>query len=92
MLPKEEPQLIAQLLRIRSPSGTSRITVEPTTSGEDFAEMMIAAIPKSEGDIDRNSLKLSNQPGKGGESVPFSALQGRKVGDMGFRCDSSTAC
>jgi nuclear protein localization family protein 4 len=76
----------SQLLRVRSPAGTARITVEPTASGEDFAIMMLDSIPKSERDeIDPNTLRLSNQPETSGESVPFDALQGRKVGDMGFR-------
>lgn len=48
--------------------------------------MMLDSIPKSERDeIDPTTLRLSNQPGTSGESVPFDALQGRKVGDMGFR-------
>ncbi|WWC86305.1 nuclear protein localization protein 4 [Kwoniella dendrophila CBS 6074] len=72
------------LLRIRSPAGTSRINVETTTPGEDFAKMMLDTIPKSDEQPDPQTLKLSNQPGSSGESVPFSALVGRTVGDMGF--------
>ncbi|WWC58679.1 nuclear protein localization protein 4 [Kwoniella dejecticola CBS 10117] len=72
------------LLRIRSPAGTARINVEPTTSGEDFAQLMLDGIPKSDEQPDPSTLKLSNQPGSSGESVPFSALVGRTVGDMGF--------
>ena len=33
--------LSRQLLRIRSPSGTSRINVEPSTTGADFAHLML---------------------------------------------------
>ena len=76
---------LAQLLRIRSPTGTSRLNVEPTTSGEEFGQMILATIPSSEAQPDPSTLKLSNQPGPNGESVPFDALKGRKVGDMGFR-------
>jgi nuclear protein localization family protein 4 len=48
--------------------------------------MMLDNIPKAERDeIDRTSLRLSNQPGSSGECVHFDALKGRKVGDMGFR-------
>ncbi|OCF41793.1 nuclear protein localization protein 4 [Kwoniella heveanensis CBS 569] len=72
------------LLRIRSPAGTARITVEPSTPGEQFAEQMLATIPKGDEQPDPSTLKLSNQPGSSGESVPFSALVGRTVGDMGF--------
>lgn len=31
-----------------------------------------------------DSVKLANRP-HGGEEVPMNALQGRKVGDMGFK-------
>ena len=74
-----------QLLRLRSPVGTSRITVEPTTSGEDFAQMMLATLASVDPPIDLSTLRLSNQPGASGESVSFDALVGRKVGDMGFK-------
>lgn len=73
-----------QLLRIRSPAGTSRLNVTPETSGEDFAQQMLDALPKSEGPIDPASVKLSNAPGESGEKVTMDALRGRKVGDMGF--------
>jgi nuclear protein localization family protein 4 len=80
-----QPILTAQLLRIRSPSGTARLNVTPETTGEDFAQMMMAQIPAAESAaIDPSSLKLSNQPGEKGELVAFDALRGRKVGDMGF--------
>jgi nuclear protein localization family protein 4 len=47
--------------------------------------MMMDQLPQADAaTIDRSSLKLSNQPGDKGESVPFDALKGRKVGDMGF--------
>ncbi|WVQ62138.1 nuclear protein localization protein 4 [Kwoniella botswanensis] len=72
------------LLRIRSPAGTARINVESSTPGEQFAQMMLDSIPKSDEQPDPSTLKLSNQPGASGESVPFSALVGRTVGDMGF--------
>ncbi|KAK4683809.1 nuclear protein localization protein 4, partial [Tremellales sp. Uapishka_1] len=71
------------LLRIRTPAGTVRITVEASTPGADFAQMMLATIPSSEAP-DPATLRLSNQPGASGESVPFDALAGRSVGDMGF--------
>ena len=74
-----------QLLRIRSPAGTSRLTVTADTTGEDFALQMLEALPKSEGPIDLSSVKLSNAPGESGEKVSLEALKGRKVGDMGFR-------
>ena len=80
----------AQLLRIRSPAGTSRLTVEPSTSGEEFAQMMLAALPKDDVPPDPSTLRLSNQPGNSGETVPFDALVGRKVGDMGFRYVTSS--
>ncbi|KAI5449687.1 nuclear protein localization protein 4 [Naganishia albida] len=69
------------LLRIRSPDGTFRIQVEPTTSGEEFAQKIVETI--SSGTPDHASITLSPQP-VGGEKVPLTALQGRKVGDMGF--------
>ena len=47
--------------------------------------MMLAALPPGDAPPDTSSLRLSNQPGAGGESVPLDALVGRKVGDMGFR-------
>ncbi len=47
--------------------------------------MMMAALPKDEAPPDASTLRLSNQPGSSGESVPLEALVGRKVGDMGFR-------
>ncbi|ODO07176.1 nuclear protein localization protein 4 [Cryptococcus wingfieldii CBS 7118] len=72
------------LLRIRSPAGTARITVTNETPGEEFAQLMLDTIPKSDPQPDLATAKLSNQPGAGGESVPFAALQGRSVGDMGF--------
>ncbi|EIW72439.1 hypothetical protein TREMEDRAFT_58601 [Tremella mesenterica DSM 1558] len=72
------------LLRIRSPAGTARVTVDPNTSGEDFANLMLGTIPKSDPQPDPSTLRLSNQPGSSGELVPFQALIGRKVGDMGF--------
>ncbi|WVN85392.1 nuclear protein localization protein 4 [Cryptococcus depauperatus CBS 7841] len=72
------------LLRIRSPAGTARITVTNETSGEDFAQMMIDTIPKSDPPPDLATLSLSNQPGAGGETVSFEALKGRSIGDMGF--------
>ncbi|ORY23223.1 NPL4 family, putative zinc binding region-domain-containing protein [Naematelia encephala] len=72
------------LLRIRSPAGTSRITVEPSTSGEKLAELMLATIPASDPKPDPATLTLSNQPGSSGEQVPFAALVGRTVSDMGF--------
>jgi nuclear protein localization family protein 4 len=73
-----------QLLRIRSPAGTARITVEPTTSGEDFAQMILAGIPPSDPQPDLATIRLSNQPSSTAESVTFDALKGRTVGDMGF--------
>ncbi|WVR05934.1 nuclear protein localization protein 4 [Kwoniella sp. DSM 27419] len=72
------------LLRIRSPAGTARITVEASTPGETFAELMLGTIPKGDEQPDPATLKLSNQPGSSGEQFPFSALVGRTVGDMGF--------
>ncbi|KIR37157.1 nuclear protein localization protein 4 [Cryptococcus deuterogattii MMRL2647] len=72
------------LLRIRSPAGTARITVQPETTGEEFAEAILNTIPRSDPQPDPATLALSNQPGAGGESVPFQALNGRTVGDMGF--------
>lgn len=74
-----------QLLRVRSPAGTSRINVEPSTTGEAFVEMMLAAIPKNDPQPDLATCRLSNQPGSGGESVSFEALQGRTIADMGFK-------
>lgn len=73
-----------QLLRIRSPAGTARITVEPTTSGEEFAEKILAGIPSSDPQPDLATIRLSNQPSSTAESVSFDALKGRTVGDMGF--------
>jgi nuclear protein localization family protein 4 len=73
-----------QLLRIRSPAGTARITVEATTSGEDFAQMILADIPPSDPQPDLATIRLSNQPSSTAESVTFDALKGRTVGDMGF--------
>lgn len=73
-----------QLLRIRSPAGTARITVEPTTSGEEFAEKILAGIPPSDPQPDLATIRLSNQPSSTAESVSFDALKGRTVGDMGF--------
>ena len=73
-----------QLLRIRSPAGTSRITVEPTTSGEEFIEKILAGIPPSDPQPDLATVRLSNQPSSTAESVSFDALKGRTVGDMGF--------
>ncbi|KIR82129.1 nuclear protein localization protein 4 [Cryptococcus gattii EJB2] len=72
------------LLRIRSPAGTARITVQPETTGEEFAAAILNTIPRSDPQPDPATLALSNQPGAGGESVPFQALGGRTVGDMGF--------
>jgi nuclear protein localization family protein 4 len=74
-----------QLLRIRSPAGTARITVEPTTSGEEFSQKILAGIPPSDAQPDLATIRLSNQPTSTAESVGFDALQGRTVGDMGFR-------
>jgi hypothetical protein len=74
-----------QLLRIRSPAGTARINVEASTPGEEFSQIMLATIPASDPRPDLSTLKLSNQPGSSSEAVPFEALKGRKVGDMGFR-------
>ncbi|CAD6571324.1 MAG: nuclear protein localization protein 4 [Tremellales sp. Tagirdzhanova-0007] len=45
---------------------------------------MLAALPPGDAPPDSSTLRLSNQPGSGGESVSFDALVGRKVGDMGF--------
>jgi nuclear protein localization family protein 4 len=42
-------------------------------------------VPKNEAQPDPNTVTLSNQPGASGEKVTLAALQGRKVGDMGFR-------
>lgn len=47
--------------------------------------MMLATIPATDPQPDPSTLRLSNQPGAGGEAVSFEALKGRKVGDMGFR-------
>ena len=74
-----------QLLRIRSPTGTARLTVDASTPGGDLSRLILETIPASEGPIEPSSLKLSNQPGANGESVSLDALEGRKVGDMGFR-------
>ncbi|KAL1410637.1 nuclear protein localization protein 4 [Vanrija albida] len=72
------------LLRIRSPAGTARITVEPTTSGEDLTAKILETIPKSEPQPDLSTVALSNQPGIAAEKVTLDALKGRKVSDMGF--------
>jgi hypothetical protein len=74
-----------QLLRIRSPAGTARITVDASTSGDELAKLILDTIPKDEDKPDPASLQLSNQPGGNGEKVGMDALRGRKVGDMGFR-------
>ncbi|BEI83557.1 hypothetical protein CcaverHIS002_0401610 [Cutaneotrichosporon cavernicola] len=72
------------LLRIRSPAGTARITVEATTPGEELTRLILESVPKNEAQPDPNTVMLSNQPGANGEKVSLAALQGRKVGDMGF--------
>lgn len=74
-----------QLLRIRSPAGTARITVDANTPGEELAQLILGTVPKNEPQPDPETVALSNQPGASGEKVTFAALQGRKVGDMGFR-------
>jgi nuclear protein localization family protein 4 len=74
-----------QLLRIRSPAGTARISVEASTPGEELARLILDTVPKNEAQPDPNTVTLSNQPGASGEKVTLAALQGRKVGDMGFR-------
>lgn len=75
-----------QLLRIRSPAGTSRLTVQPMTTGEDFAQMLLDTLPKSAGERpDEETLRLSNQPGPKGEQLPLSALVGRTIADMAFK-------
>lgn len=63
--------------------------MQPETTGEEFAEAILNTIPRSDPQPDPATLALSNQPGAGGESVPFQALNGRTVGDMGFRCARS---
>lgn len=75
---------VTQLLRIRSPSGTARITVDVNTSGEELAQLIIDTI-QGGAKPDPSTLTLSNQPGAGGERLGLDALVGRKVGDMGFR-------
>jgi nuclear protein localization family protein 4 len=47
--------------------------------------MILEGIPKSEPQPDVGTVRLSNQPSSSGESVSLEALQGRTVGDMGFR-------
>lgn len=59
--------------------------MQPETTGEDFAEAILNTIPAADPQPDPATLALSNQPGAAGESVPFHALSGRTVGDMGFR-------
>ncbi|KAL7424724.1 nuclear protein localization protein 4 [Cryptotrichosporon argae] len=72
------------LLRIRSPAGTSRITVDPSTPGEELGRLILETVPASDARPDPATVRLSNQPGAGGESVGLDALQGRQVADMGF--------
>jgi nuclear protein localization family protein 4 len=75
-----------QLLRIRSPAGTARVTVEPTTSGEDLTRMMLETVVKSGDRPDESTIRLSNQPpGPNSQQLELSALIGRTVSDMGFR-------
>lgn len=59
--------------------------MQPTTSGEDFARMMLETLSGSGDKVDESTIKLSNQPGASGEQLPLSALNGRTVADMGFR-------
>jgi nuclear protein localization family protein 4 len=62
----------------------TRINVEPTTSGDDFAQLMLATLPKGAEAPDLTTLALSNDHKSTAEKVPFSALSGRIVSDMGF--------
>lgn len=77
--------LTLQLLRIRTPAGTSRLNVEASTPGEELAKMMVETLVKAGEKADESTLRLSNQPGSSAEQLPLSALVGRTVGDMGFR-------
>ena len=58
--------------------------MEPTTTGEEFIEKILAGIPPSDAQPDLATVRLSNQPSSTAESVSFDALKGRTVGDMGF--------
>lgn len=73
-----------QLLRIRSATGTARVTVEPATTGEELTQLILDTVPKTE-HPDASTITLSNQPGNRGDKVTLEALKGRKVSDMGFR-------